>query len=84
MTLADLPPPHFFLFFEPSLIAFFSFVFLLSIFFIFVLFYLREGFKKIKKKYGFIPIWMGGRVRMGTISIKKQKKHAFKIHSRPF
>ena len=35
--------------------------------------YHREGLKKITKKYGFIHIWVGGWVRLGTISIKKQK-----------
>ena len=43
-----------------------------------------EGFEKKQKKYGFIQIWVGGWFRMGAISIKKQKKHAFKIHFRLF
>ena len=33
------------------------------------------------KKYGFIHIWVGGWVRLGTIS---KKNHAFEIHFRPF
>ena len=46
---------------------------------------LREGLNKTKKKFGFIHIWVGRWFRMGTKSTKKKtKKHAFKMHFRPF
>ena len=42
----------------------------------------KGGVKKNKKKYGFIHIWVGGLVQDGDNI--QQKKHAFKIHFRPF
>ena len=48
--------------------------------------FLREGFNKKNKKNMDLSIfgWVGW-FRMGTISMKKtRKKHAFKIHFRPF